>query len=230
MSSRFDTVTAGNGESFQAYVSLPDAPNGSAVVVLQEIFGITKTIRRVADRIAAEGYVAIAPDLFWRLQPGIELSYSPEDIAQAYEYVKRFDEEAGLDDIDRTVAYLRNDVGIQGGVAVAGLCLGGKLAYRAAARLEIDAGLVFYGVGIENNLQEAPAIKCPLMMHFGALDKYASPAVVAQISTAVDGNDRVQIHTYADADHGFYTRKDSDAAELAHSRAVEFLKRHLVQA
>jgi carboxymethylenebutenolidase len=229
MTSRFDTVTAGNGQSFQAYVSLPEVPNGSAVVVLQEIFGVTKTIRRVADRFAAEGYIAIAPDLFWRLQPGIELSYSPDDIAQAYAYVERFDEDAGLDDIDCTVAHLRNDVGIRGGIAVAGLCLGGKLAYRAAARLEIDAGLVFYGVGIEKNLQEAPEIKCPLMMHFGGLDKYASPEAVAQISAAVDGNERVQIHTYADADHGFYTRKDSDAADLAHSRSVEFLKRYLAQ-
>jgi len=217
------TIDAGDGRRFAAYASMPAQPNGHAAIILQEIFGVTRTIRELADRYAAEGYLALAPDLYWRIEPGVELSHSKADIERAFQYLERFDEEAGLADIGRTAAHIRALEGFRGGVAVVGLCLGGKLAFRCAARLEIDAAAVFYGVGVEDHLDEAAALRCPIVLHYGDQDRYASPDAQAKIESALRPRPGAAFYRYPGAGHGFYTRGEPEAAALAHGRTTAFL-------
>lgn len=227
MQTRNDQISAGNQQYFSAYVSIPEVPNGHAVIVLQEIFGVTPHIREVADRYAQEGYLAIAPDLFWRVEPGLSLSHSKEDMRRAFSVLERFSEELGVQDIACTITHAKAQPGIDGGVAIVGMCLGGKLAYLSASRLPVDASLAFYGVGIEKNLGEAADIKVPLLMFFGGKDKYAAAPVREQIAAATSANQNVRIQVYDDADHGFYTRGDPEVIRWAHAEAMAFLKQHL---
>ncbi|MDB5965771.1 MAG: hypothetical protein JWQ72_2271 [Polaromonas sp.] len=226
MPSRNDLISAEDGQHFSAYVSIPDAPNGLAVVVLQEIFGVTPHIREVADRYAQAGYLTIAPDLFWRVEPGMSLSHSKEDMQRAFSVLGQFDEDLGVQDVGRTASHARAQPGIRG-VAVVGMCLGGKLAYLAAARLPVDACIAFYGVGIEKALDEAGGIERPLLMFFGGKDKYAPPPVREQIEAATRGNARVGVRVYEGADHGFYTRGDPAVIQSAHAEALAFLQQHV---
>lgn len=227
MPSRSDQISAGNQQQFSAYVSVPDVPNGHAVIVLQEIFGITPPIREVADRYAREGYLAIAPDLFWRVEPGLSLSHSKEDMQRAVAVLGQFNEDLGVEDIGCAIAHAKAQPGIDGGVAVVGMCLGGKLAYLAASRLAVDASVAFYGVGIEKNLDAAGTIVAPLLMFFGGKDKFAPPAVRQQIEAATAGNQKVGIRVYESADHGFYTRGEPEVIQSAHAEATAFLRQHL---
>ncbi|WP_296557137.1 dienelactone hydrolase family protein [Pigmentiphaga sp.] len=224
MSEGKTTIDAGDGRGFAAYVSQPGKPNGHAVIVLQEIFGVTDAIRGVADRYAAEGYLALAPDLYWRIEPGVQLSHSKADIERAFQYLERFDEEAGLADIGRVAAHVRSMLGFRGRVAVVGLCLGGKLAFRCAARLEVDAAAVFYGVGVEDHLDEATALRCPVVLHYGDQDRYASAEAQARIEAALPATAGGGFHRYPGVGHGFYTRGELEAAALAHERTTAFLR------
>ncbi|MBC7621169.1 MAG: dienelactone hydrolase family protein [Candidatus Saccharibacteria bacterium] len=227
MQTRNDQINAENQQYFSAYVSIPDVPNGQAVIVLQEIFGVTPHVREVADRYAQEGYLAIAPDLFWRVEPGLSLSHSKEDMKRAFLILEQFSEELGLQDICCTITHARAQPGIDGGVAIVGMCLGGKLAYLSASRLPVDVSLAFYGVGIEKSLGEAAGIKVPLLMFFGGKDKYAAAPVREHIAAATSGIHNVRIQVYEDADHGFYTRGDPEVIRLAHAEAIAFLMQHL---
>ncbi len=141
--------------------------------------------------------------------------------------MQAYDEGQGLDDIALTAAHIRALPGFTGKVAVAGMCLGGKLAYLAAARAPADAAVSFYGVGIEKNLNLAQAVRCPLMLHFGALDKYVAEPVRDQIIQALGDSPNVVSHVYAGADHGFYTRGEPVVIELARARTNQFLQRAL---
>lgn len=226
MQSRTHTITAGNGQKFDAYVSVPDVPNGHAILVLQEIFGVTAQIREVADRYAREGYLALAPDLFWRIEPGMSLGHSKEDMQRALAVLEQFDEGLGIEDVGSTLVHAKAQPGI-GGVAIVGMCLGGKLAYLAAARLPVDASLAFYGVGIEKALGESGNIHAPLLMFFGGKDKYATPAVRKQIEAAIGSNGQVRVRVYENADHGFYTRGDPKVISSAHAEAITFLQQHM---
>lgn len=226
MTSRNDLIDSGGGNIFSAYVSVPDAPNGHAVIVVQEIFGVTPHIREVADRFAHDGYLAIAPDLFWRVEPGLSLSHSKEDMQRAFSVIEHFDENLGVQDLGATLAHARAQAGIHG-VGLVGMCLGGKLAFLAAARLPVDASIAFYGVGIEKNLSEAANVTQPLLMFFGGKDRYAPPAVREQVAAATAGNEQVKVRVYEDADHGFYTRGGDDVIASAHAEAKAFLEQHL---
>ncbi len=227
MNSRTDQIEAGSGKHFAAYVSLPERPNGHAVVVLQEIFGVTPHIRGIADRFAEDGYLALAPDLFWRIEPGISLTHSKDDIGRAFDLMRQYDESQGVEDTASTIAHIRRLPEFGGKVAVAGMCLGGKLAYLAAARGVGAASVAYYGVGIENSLQEADGIRGPLMLNFGERDRYVPPAARAKIAVALEGKFQVESYTYASADHGFYTRGDPETIALARKRTNAFLNQAL---
>lgn len=230
MTSRNELITADGGQHFAAYVSVPETPNGHAVIVLQEIFGVTPTITAVADRFAAEGFLALAPDLFWRVEPGLSLSHSKEDMQRAFAVLEVFDEDLGVQDIGHAINHAKGQPGVHGGVAVVGMCLGGKLAYLAASRLSVDACVAFYGVGIEKNLDEADKITAPLLMFFGGKDKYAPASAREKIAAAVKGKRHVDLRVYDDADHGFYTRGDPGVIRDAHAEAMAFLQQNLQQA
>ena len=226
MASRTDTIDAGNGKTFNAYVAIPARPNGHAVIVLQEIFGVTPAIRGVADRFAEDGYLAFAPDLFWRAAPGIELSHSKDDMAKAFELLGGYKDDYAMADIEATARHVRGTAGFRGKVAVAGLCLGGKLAYLAAARSDVDAAVGYYGVGIEKYLAtDAP--KRPLQLHFGDRDQYAPVEAQRQIAGAIAGRRDAEMYTYPGADHGFYTRGAPEDINLARERTNAFLQRVL---
>jgi carboxymethylenebutenolidase len=223
MSTRYDTISAPGGESFRAYVSEPARPNGHAVILLQEIFGVTRHVRAVADRFAEDGFLALAPDLFWRMEPGVELSHSKEDMQKAFGFLGRYRDEDGLADVAATARHIRAQPGFQGKVAAAGLCLGGKLAYLGATLPEVDAAVGFYGVGIEQRLDAAGALRAPLLLHFGEQDAYVKEAARTQVTQALQGKP-VQVHLYPGADHGFYTRGSPADIELARARTNQFLQ------
>ncbi|CAN5476875.1 dienelactone hydrolase family protein [soil metagenome] len=230
MQTRQDRIEVGSGpaagDKFDAYVSIPDTPNGRAVIVLQEIFGVTPQIREVADRYAKEGYLAIAPDLYWRVEPGLSLSHSKEDIARAFNILESFSDDDAIADIAVTIAHARRQPGITK-VAVVGMCLGGKLGYLAAARVPVDAVIAFYGVGIEKHLDEASNIEAPLRMYFGAKDKYVSPETRDQVAAAVRHRRAVDVVVVDGADHGFYTRGDPAVLANAHREALGFFDAHM---
>ena len=218
-----EAVASADGRSFDAYVSEPTNPNGHAVIVLQEIFGVTAHIRRVADRFAEDGYIAYAPDFFWRMHPGVELTHSKEDMQRAFNFLGQYKDEDGMADIVQTIAHIRRRTDFTGKVAAAGLCLGGKLAYLAATLPGVDAAVSFYGVGIEKRLDAAGAVRCPLMMHFGDQDSYISDQARQQITDAL-ASKAVQSHLYPGANHGFYTRGEPADIDLARQRTNSFLK------
>ena len=217
-----DTITHDDGRCFQAYVSQPHQPNGHAVIVLQEIFGVTTHVRAVADRFAEDGFLAYAPDLFWRVRPGIELSHLKADIVTAMDLLAQYQDEDGLSDIAQTVEHVRAQPGFSGHIAVAGLCLGGKLAYLSATLPGVDAAVGFYGVGIETRLDAVPRLRCPLQLHFGDQDPYVPEAARQQVVQALHHRS-AHIHLYPGAGHGFYTRGDASDMQLARQRTRDFL-------
>ena len=223
-------ATAGDG-SFSAYVATPPGTPTAAIVVIQEIFGINPGIRAKCDGLARDGYLAIAPDLFWRMQPGVQLDPDqPDQMKQAFEYVGRIKTDDALADVAATIHAARNLV--RGGkVGVVGYCFGGRIAFLAATRTDSDATVGYYGGGIDTFLGEAHAIARPLMLHFAGEDSHITPDKVAAIHTVLDGNPRVTIHEYPGANHGFATefgkRRDDAAAQQADGRSAAFFRDHL---
>ncbi|HYB08198.1 MAG TPA: dienelactone hydrolase family protein [Alphaproteobacteria bacterium] len=229
MAARYVTVAANDGGSFKAYLAMPNEGSGPGIVLLHEIYGVNRCIRDVADRYAEEGYIVLAPDLFWRLAPGIELGATEPDRQKALEYYSKFSLDRAVDDIDATVSALRALPECTGRVGALGFCLGGLLSYLAAARIGVDAAVAYYGVGIEKFLGDAAAIECPMVLHFGEKDSHNPPQAVDAIRRALEERPAVDIYVYADADHGFarpggpYFHKPS--AMMAHSRSIALLRR-----
>jgi carboxymethylenebutenolidase len=228
------TIRAADGGSFMGYLALPAAGKGPGVVVIQEIFGVNAVMRAIADGLAAQGYVALCPDLFWRQQPGIQLTDKTEaEWARAFELYKGFDEAKGVDDLKSTIAYLRADKRRSGKVGTVGYCLGGKLAYLTATRTDADCAIGYYGVGIENALGESATIKKPLMLHIAEKDQFCPPEAQAKIKAALGGNAKVTLHSYAGMDHAFARvggqHYDKPSADLANGRTAAFLKQTLLR-
>lgn len=229
MSNRWIDIPAEAG-SFKAYVSEPTGAPKGAVVVIQEIFGVNEGVRGKADWLAREGFLAIAPDLFWRLEPGVQLTDKTEaEWAKAFDYMKRFDAAKGVEDITRTIEAARK-LG-QAKVGSVGYCLGGLLAYLTACHTTADASVGYYGVSIETKLDEAKALKKPLMLHIAGKDQFVPKEAQDAINAGLKDNPLVTLHTYAEQDHAFTrvggAHYDAHAAELADARTVAFFKQHL---
>ena len=227
MSAKTITITAADGGAFNAYVATPAAGSGPAIVLLQEIFGVNQHMRDVADAYAEEGYVVVAPDLFWRLEPGIELTRGETDFQQALDYMGRFDVDQAIEDIAATVTAVRGLPEVKGMVGALGFCLGGRLAYLAAARAGVDCAVGYYGVGIDNVLDEAASITCPLVLHFAGADTFVPPAAVEKIRAVFAGRLDVEIYDYPGADHGFNAPEhyDKPSAAMAHTRSIALFRR-----
>lgn len=211
---------------FTGYIARPQGPAKAAVIVIQEIFGVNPGIRQKCDKLAAEGYIALAPDLFWRLKPGIELDPDVEaEFAQALDWMGKFDQDAGIRDIQAAINFLRSEEGAAK-VGCVGYCLGGRLAFMTAARTDIDASVGYYGVGIDGLLGEAKAIANPLMLHIPTADGFVPAEAQAAMHAGLDGHNKVTLHDYEGLDHGFATevgkRRDEAAATLADSRTSAF--------
>jgi carboxymethylenebutenolidase len=226
------TIKAADGGRFQAYLATPKQGNGPGLVVIQEIFGVNAVMRAIADGLAAQGYVALCPDIFWRIAPSIQLTDKSEaEWKRAFELFQAFNVDAGVTDLKATLAALRTHAACTGKVGSVGYCLGGKLAYLMATRSDADASVGYYGVGIQDLLGEATALKKPLMLHIAEKDQFVPPPAQAKITAALSGNPHVTLHSYPGADHAFARsggeHYDKAAADLANGRTAAFFRRHL---
>jgi carboxymethylenebutenolidase len=227
-----ETIPTLEGDAqFGAYVARPEGKPKGAIIVIQEIFGVNPGIRQKCDKLAAEGWLAIAPDLFWRLKPGIELDPDvPAEFTQALDWMGKFDQDTGIRDIEATIHHIRRTLGVAK-VGCVGYCLGGRLAYMTAARTDIDASVGYYGVGIDGLLGEKHAIANPLMLHIPTADGFVPPETQAAMHSALDDHPRVTLHDYEGLDHGFATetglRRHEEAATLADRRTAAFFGEHL---
>lgn len=217
---------------FGAYLSLPRSGKGPGLILLQEIFGVNQHIRNVADQYAADGYVVIAPDLFWREGARIELGYDGPGWERAVALMHATDFAKAQQDVAATLQVLRGLDAVAGArVASIGYCFGGKLSFHTAANGLVDAAVAYYGGGIQNALERAPDIKVPLLMHFGARDDHIPLDAVSHIADAFDSNEQVEIHVYDDAEHGFNCNHRSSyqqrAAAAAHGNSLLFLSEQL---
>ncbi len=217
--------------SFGAYVAQPQGTPRGAIIVIQEIFGVNPGIRQKCDKLAAEGYLAVAPDLFWRLQPETALDPDVEtEFVTALDLMGKFNQDAGIRDIEATIHHIRRTLGVAK-VGCVGYCLGGRLAFMTAARTDIDASVGYYGVGIDGLLGEKHAIAKPLMLHIPTADGFVSRETQAAMHAGLDDHPKVTLHDYEGLDHGFATetgkRRHEEAATLADSRTAAFFAEHL---
>ncbi len=231
MSGRDITITTADG-AMGGYLATPAAGRGPGVVVIQEIFGVNGFVRAIADGFAARGHVALAPDLFWRLEPGVQLTdKSDAEWKRAFELMGKFNIDQGVKDIQAAITHLRGDAGCTGKVGAVGYCLGGLLAYLTAARTDSDASVAYYGVNIDKMLSEAANIKKPLMLHVAEKDEYVKPEAQRAIIAGLKGNSHVTIHSYPEMDHAFArmggAHYDRANAELANGRTATFFRLHL---
>jgi carboxymethylenebutenolidase len=226
------TIDARDGGSFSAYVARPSSASAPGLLVIQEIFGVNQVMRDLCDGFAAQGYLAMCPDLFWRQEPGIRITDKTKaEWARAFELYKGFDETKGVSDLIASLEALRKLPGCNGRVGTIGFCLGGKLAYLMATRSDADCNVSYYGVGIEAALGEASAITRPYLAHVAAKDGFVPPAAQAQITEALARIASATVHVYADVDHAFARlggeHYDAGAATLANQRSAAFLKTNL---
>jgi len=231
MSESVSISTLDRNGRFDCYVARPDRRPHAAIVVIQEIFGVNAGIRRKCDRLATAGYLALAPDLFWRVEPNVELDPDvPEQFQQALGLMGRFDQDQGVGDIEATIRYARDSEGCAN-VGAVGYCLGGRLAYMTAARTDADACVGYYAVGIDNLLREKHAIARPLMLHIAGADHFVGPDSQRAMHEGLDDHPKVTLFDYPGLDHGFATeigqRRNEQGAELADQRTRAFFAEHL---
>ncbi|MFO1351985.1 MAG: dienelactone hydrolase family protein [Gammaproteobacteria bacterium] len=224
-------IDSGNGR-FQAYLAAPAAASAPGVVVIQEIFGVNSHIRSVCERLAQAGYAALAPDIFWRVRPRIELGYGPDDIAQGRELKAKMKMDEVIEDVRASFAALAARPQCRGRKsAIVGYCYGGLVAYVAAARLHPACASSYYGGGIVEYLDEADKLDLPMQFHFGAKDAAIPLDQVEKIRAAVANKPAIEVLVYPDAGHGFHCDQRASfhapSAELAWNRTLALFTRHL---
>lgn len=222
-------IPTADGREFGAYLAVPRAGGGPGIVLLHTAFGLDRHMRDMADLYAEEGYVVICPDLYWRIEPGLDLGQDEAARQRMLGLYQKFNQDAALDDIARTVSALRARGQCTGKVAAIGFCLGGGLAYHAAAHSGVDGAVAYYGVGIDAEADLVSRMTCPLVLHFAENDDYVSAAAVARVREAFARRPDVQIYSYPGTKHGFNRPDGGDydkpAARLAHSRSIALLRR-----
>lgn len=231
MSEQVQIPTFDGAATIPAYVARPAGTPKGAIIVIPEIFGVNPGIRAKCDTWASKGYLAVAPDIFWRFAPGVELDPDiPEQLQEAFGYFQQYDPNDGVKDIEAAIHWIRRVAGVPK-VGCAGYCLGGRLAYMAAARTDIDASVGYYGVMIDQMLNESHAIANPLMLHIACADQFVTPEAQAAVHAGLDSHPRVTLHDYPGMPHGFAAemgdRRHDVEARLADSRTEAFLAEHL---
>lgn len=231
MSGKTMTIKTPDGD-FSAYVARPSAGNAPAVVVIQEIFGVNAVMREITDGLAKAGYLAVCPDLFWRIEPGIDITdQSQAEWKKAFELYQSFDVEQGVEDIQAAIEAVRADPGCDGKVGAVGFCLGGLLAFLTGTRTDADAAVSYYGVGIEKFTAEAEKLHHPLLMHIAEEDQFVPKEAQAAIHSALGNHPQIEIHTYPGRDHAFARMggEHYDAADAAKAgeRTMAFFKANL---
>ena len=225
------TIKTDDGQ-FAAYVARPSNPKAPAIVVIQEIFGVNAVMRGVCDELAAAGFLAVCPDLFWRIEPGIDITDQSEaEWKKAFELYNAFDIDAGVKDIAATIDHVRALPEVNGKVGAVGFCLGGLLAYLTATRTDADASVAYYGIGIEKHLVESEKQAHPLLMHIAEEDQFVPKEAQALILAQLKNHPQVEIFTYPGRDHAFARQGgehyDAADAKLASGRTLAFFQQHL---
>ncbi|MCS6921799.1 MAG: dienelactone hydrolase family protein [Elioraea sp.] len=215
-----------------AYVAYPEVSPAGAIIAIMEIWGVNETMRRHAREFAEAGYLCLVPDLFWRLEPGLELSErDPAHVRKAFDLYYEFDYDLGVKDLDETAAFLRGRAESNGKVGAVGYCLGGKLCFLLCCRTDIDCAVAYYGTYIEHHIREAGRLHRPFLLHMAMRDRWVQPEVNEFLERKLGPNPLVTIYKYPEADHAFaryggksYRKEDAD---LALARSLDFFGRHL---
>ena len=224
------TISAADGGDFMGYLATPESGSGPGVVVIQEIFGVNDVMRSITDSFAESGYMALCPDIFWRQEPGIQLSdQTEEEWARAFELFNGFDLEKGVRDLDSTIETLRGMDGCSGKVGAVGFCLGGRLAYLTATRTKADAAVGYYGVMLTEHMDET--LSAPVLLHMATEDEFVSKEQQAEIQAALEGNDKATIYVYEGQNHAFARvggkHFDQASAAAARERTLDHFRVHL---
>lgn len=217
---------------FSGYAAHPAQASAPGLIVIQEIFGVNDVMRQICDMYAAQGYLAVCPDLFWRQEPNVQLTDKTEaEWDHAFKLYKKFDVEASIRDLLATLAHVRQMKGCNGKVGAVGYCLGGRLSWLMASRSDVDCTVSYYGVGLDAMLDEIYDIRMPLLLHLAEKDKFVLPATQQRILGALCRNRNVSAFTYSGAEHAFARPNgqtyQAEAAALANERTLAFLAQHL---
>lgn len=218
-------------DGIPAYVAQPEGTPRGAIIVIQEIFGVNPAIRKKAEDWASLGYLAVAPDVFWRQEPGVEFDPDvPEQFQQAIGFMMKHDFDAGIRDVEAVIHWIRREAGVPK-VGLVGFCMGGKIAYQAAARTDIDASVGYYGVGIDQMLGEKHAIANPLLLHVPTADGFVPADAQKAMHEGLDDHPKVTLHDYEGLDHGFAdtfgARRNEEGAKLADQRTADFFAQNV---
>jgi carboxymethylenebutenolidase len=227
------TIQAGNGAgSFSAYMLEPKSPPAGkttgAVVLIQEIFGVNQSMRDTAAWVADMGFFAVCPDLFWRIEPNVDITDKTDaEWKKAFDLFNKFDQQKGIEDVKATVAATRKLRGCNGHVGTMGYCLGGRLAFMMAEQSDSDVNISYYGVGLDNLLGDIGKISKPLVVHVADQDEFFPPEGRAKLIEGAKGHRHITSYVYPNANHAF-ARVDGNhwngrAATIANGRSAEAL-------
>src|ERR1700675_1809421 len=228
-----DRITVkGHDGTFAAYIARPKTSPAPAVVVLQELFGVNADIRATCDELAGQGFIAIAPDLFWRQEPGVDLCLRCGSAWQrGLQLYAAYNRDAGAKDIMETVRTAVELPESTGKVALLGYCLGALMAFITAARYEVDAAVAYHGGDTEKYLGEVGGLHAPLLMHLGEEDEFISKTAQAEIKAALAKKPNATVYSYPGQRHAFSRHNgmhyNAAAAALANARTSEFLNQQL---
>ena len=239
---------------YAGYLSLPPAGRGPGLLLLQEIFGVNEHIRAVAEQYALDGFVVLAPDLFWRQAPRVALGYEGADMARARVLMQAYTAEQAIADIGVAARTLRARAELGGSspasaearigesgpasvgestearLGAVGYCMGGRMAWFAAATAGVDAAVAYYGGGLHLQLDRAASVRCPMLFHYAGHDDNIPPEAVESVRRALPAT-QAEVHVYPPAHHGFncWARASYHApsSALAHGRTLAFLATHL---
>ena len=225
-------IIASPDGTFRAYIMRPKVLPAPAVVVLHEVFGVNADIRKTCDELAEQGFIAVAPDLFWRQEPGVDLSVVSEpDWQHGLRLNQAYDRDAGVRDVKDTAEVVAKLPGCAGRVAVLGYCLGGLMTFLTAVRYGVDAGVAYHGGDTEKYLGEIDGLHAPLLMHLAEEDEFISKSAQAEIKTALASKSNATVYSYPGQRHAFARHNglhyNAAAATLANRRTSEFLHQQL---
>jgi carboxymethylenebutenolidase len=222
----------GRDGAFRAYIARPDKLPAPSVVVLQELFGVNADIRKHCDELAEQGFIAVAPDLFWRQEPGVDLGVTSEaDWQHGLRLYQAYDRDVGVRDVKDTVETVAKVPECTGKIAVLGYCLGALMTFLTAVRYRVDAAVAYHGGDTEKYLGEVDGLHAPLLMHLAEEDEFISKPAQAEIKRALATNTNATVYSYPGQCHAFSRHNgahyNAAAAALANGRTSEFLSQQL---